>query len=353
MTIDNSLVSDFGAWLRNEHRMSARTANTYAHIAATFLLESGLDPSSLTSLDLQRWFHGQPGEFSTQRTRRAGLVRFFEYLVFRDLRDDNPAIELNLPAAPARSPVEPVEDVEDRLFALRDTDETAFLVALFVIHTRLKMAALDSISERPPVPEFVSVRGRGQVRRRVRLAPVARKLLDELGGSLPVRQRTLQRRFQQVGLSAEQLRHTTPSDAVWRMTPYSPPPLDIPEYVGTSIESYRDEAWVCFIYGNLRGAALVARSALQLCVRRYLPPEEWSGSLAREQELVAARLGPAWAALGSDIRNFGNEWAHPDPRDPAGPPSRDIVKERLDTMDNVLRFTANVERRRHIRPAHP
>jgi hypothetical protein len=167
-----------------------------------------------------------------------------------------------------------------------------------------------------------------------------------------LKQRTLERRFQEVGLPTEQLRVTTPTDAVWRLTPFTPLPLDVPEYEGTAIEAYRNEAWTCYVYGNLRGAALVARSALQLCVRRYLPTKEWAGSLAQEQERVAARLGPAWAALGTNIRNFGNEWAHPDPRDPPGPPSPETVKDRLDTMDNFLRFTANVERTEHITPVH-
>jgi hypothetical protein len=128
------------------------------------------------------------------------------------------------------------------------------------------------------------------------------------------------------------------------------PPLETPEYAGTVIQAYRDEAWASYFAARIRAAIVVARSALQALVRRYLPKQEW-GNFAAEMAKLAERAGEGWRAVGLQVKDFGNAWAHPDPTLPS-PTSREEVREALRRMDDVINFTAAMERVEHLKPVN-
>jgi DNA-directed RNA polymerase subunit RPC12/RpoP len=128
-------------------------------------------------------------------------------------------------------------------------------------------------------------------------------------------------------------------------------PLGIREYKGTAIEAYRDEAWACGFADHHRAALVLARSALQALCRRYLPVRAWSkAGLGPEVSELEKLAGSGWRAVGERIKRLADEWAHPGTK-AAQPPT---VKESLGAMrfmDDVLKFTASMERAGHLRPA--
>lgn len=131
-----------------------------------------------------------------------------------------------------------------------------------------------------------------------------------------------------------------------RQAPPPPPqPLNIPEYEGTVIQAYHQEAWRCRKAGLRRAAMVIARATLQACFRRYLHTSE-RGSYSSEMELVAERAGQGWRAVGLGVRAFGNKWAHPE--GPVDPPSWPEVAEAFRRMQAVLTFTAEMERVGHL-----
>lgn len=347
------IVSEFRAWLRNNGK-AASTADDYTRVARR-LIESELDVATVALNELGPWFHQLSGKDSTRAMRRHALRSFFDFLMWRGDRDDNPANDLNV-SLHGRRRAEPIPDdaIVDTLEQLRIRDKRAFYAALFIMHTRMRIADVVALHERGPIPEQLTI-GEGAKLRTVRLNSSARSLLRQLGGSVGVQERQLQNRFRAAGTHSEALRVTPVTDAVWRFTPEPPSPLDVPQYTGTAIEAYRDECWMCLRYGNLRGATVLARATIQLCTRRYLPAPRgrWFGALALDLAQLAPRLGDGWSKLAGDLKDYGNEWAHPDPRDAQPPPSEATVKRRLSTMDNVLRYMAEVERRGDIMALNP
>lgn len=124
------------------------------------------------------------------------------------------------------------------------------------------------------------------------------------------------------------------------------PRLDVELYRGTLMQELRDEAWADFYAGRHRSAALMARATLQAMVRRYLPTRGW---FKQEVDQLAELAGPGWRALGANVKEFADEWAHPDPLRPA-PPSAEVAREVLERMDQVLMFTAAMEVVGHLAP---
>jgi DNA-directed RNA polymerase subunit RPC12/RpoP len=128
-------------------------------------------------------------------------------------------------------------------------------------------------------------------------------------------------------------------------------PLDLPEYQGTAIEAYRDEAWACGFASHRRAALVLARSALQALCRRYLPVRAWSSAGLGQEVLEVEKLaGPGWRAVGERVKRLADDWAHPRPS-AANPPTAKETRDALNFMDEVLRFTATMERAGHLRPA--
>lgn len=126
------------------------------------------------------------------------------------------------------------------------------------------------------------------------------------------------------------------------------PALNIQEYKGTAIDVYYTEAWRCRRAGLRRAAMVMARATLQACYRRYLTPDEHA-SYTVEMKKVAELAGSGWAAIGKGVRDFGNQWAHPEGG--TAPPSWAEVQESFRRMQSVLAFTAEMERVGHITPA--
>lgn len=137
----------------------------------------------------------------------------------------------------------------------------------------------------------------------------------------------------------------------YRLSPLSPAPdLGIPEYVGTAIETYHREAWGCRRAGLRRAAIVMARSTTQACYRRYLARENWSNNYTVEMKAVTALAGSGWGAVASGVRDFGNDWAHPDG---TKPPSWNDVAESFRRMEAILKFAAEMERVSHLVPIFP
>lgn len=128
-------------------------------------------------------------------------------------------------------------------------------------------------------------------------------------------------------------------------------PLNVPEYRDTAIEAYRDEAWACGYAAHRRAALVLARSALQALCRRYLPRSLWSkAGLAPEVTELEKQAGSGWKAVGEKTKRLADEWAHPGSA-AARPPTAKDTRAALQFMDEVLRFTAAMERAGHLRPA--
>ncbi|HEU5151130.1 MAG TPA: hypothetical protein VFU19_11565 [Iamia sp.] len=136
------------------------------------------------------------------------------------------------------------------------------------------------------------------------------------------------------------------------VSPTRPPhSLNVKLFADTTIEHYRDEAWGCYLASHYRSAIVTARSALQACCRRYLAEKDWT-HFAREAEEMSRLAGTGWDKIGGEVRQFGNQWAHPDPS--AGPvPTWRTAREALDRMDAVLQFIAALERFGHLTPVNP
>ena len=131
-------------------------------------------------------------------------------------------------------------------------------------------------------------------------------------------------------------------------SPVPPPPsLDIDVYAGTNIEEYFLEAWRCRRAGLRRAAMVMARSTLQACFRRYLSPSQRAAYTA-EMGSVATLAGEGWRAVGLGVRDFGNQWAHPEGT--TSPPTWAEVNESFRRMKSVLQFTAEMERVGHLVP---
>lgn len=136
-----------------------------------------------------------------------------------------------------------------------------------------------------------------------------------------------------------------------RIAPTPPPPaLGVACFADTTLERYRDEAWSCFRARMYRSAIVTARSALQACCRRYVPPESW-GTFYSEAEKMSQLAGTGWDKIGGEVRTFGNRWAHPDPAAGASPTAND-AREALDRMDSVLQFIGALERFGHLSPVN-
>ena len=102
------------------------------------------------------------------------------------------------------------------------------------------------------------------------------------------------------------------------------------------------------VAGRHRSAMVMARAALQALVRRYVPKPQW-GTFAAEATALTDQAGKGWEAVGAGVRTFGNRWAHPDPTDNVEP-TRSDAKDALDRMEEVLEFTAAMERVGHLYP---
>lgn len=136
------------------------------------------------------------------------------------------------------------------------------------------------------------------------------------------------------------------------VSPLSPPhSLGVDLFTGTTVEHYRDEAWGCYLASHYRSAIVTARSALQACCRRYLAVGDWT-HFASEAEQMSQLAGTGWDKIGGEVRQFGNQWAHPDPS--AAPiPTWQTARDALDRMDAVLQFIAALERFGHLTPVNP
>lgn len=138
-----------------------------------------------------------------------------------------------------------------------------------------------------------------------------------------------------------------PEPRAQRISPDPPPaPLGVKQFAGSTLEKYRDEAWASYRARRYRTSIVVARSAVQACCRRYVPKSKW-GRFIDEANEMSALAGTGWDKIAGEVRQFGNQWAHPDPESGADPTWKD-AREALDRMDAVLQFIGALERFGHL-----
>ncbi len=334
----------FRAWLRNELDPEEKTLDAYA--ADAHALADRVPLATMTMNELFQAVDSFGGSDSSRQRRYHALSHLGRYLVEAGLRTDNPMLALLRPKEkrPTKA-FQPIPGVARKLQVLRRKDEKAFLAALMILHTHLRAAELISIDETPPIGEWAYVVGRKQARRAVRLSEDAQTILAALGGGVGMSIGLLQRRLRSAGLSVERLRVTPLDRATILLTPFVSEPLAATPYAETIIEAYRDEAWGSLDAGSHRAAMVLARAALQAACRRYLPRRDW-GMFGMEMKQLALIAGQGWQKVGGTVKDFGNEWAHPDPTrsDLMPGPTETQVSNALRRMDTVLRMTAEMER---------
>jgi integrase len=102
--------------------------------------------------------------------------------------------------------------IEDRGNTFARLDPEFHLIATVLVETGLRVSEACGLMVDVPAPEQIVVRGKGAKERIVLLTPAARAALDELGGRIPYRPRTIQRRFRLAGFTPHRLRHTLACD---------------------------------------------------------------------------------------------------------------------------------------------
>ena len=93
MTRWHRFLDAFIASKRLENRMSERSEEAYRHVITRFFTDTGLDPLAVTKQHVRAFLanYEQP---ATRAQRHAILKSFFEWMVYDDLLDVNPAAQV-------------------------------------------------------------------------------------------------------------------------------------------------------------------------------------------------------------------------------------------------------------------
>jgi site-specific recombinase XerC len=198
---DQALIDQFIAWGGSVQQLRPRTLEPYRQELEHLARAKG-SLLHVTASDLIDFDHQRGGSDATRARRYAALNKFFRYMISTGKRKVSPVGGLKRPSVsqPIRSPV---TDVASRLGELPDGARTA---AEFILETGLRLGEFESISVRGPIGSQVRVVGRGGKRRLVDLSSRARSLLEQMGGRMSMRPRTLENHLRKVSLAPEVLR---------------------------------------------------------------------------------------------------------------------------------------------------
>jgi site-specific recombinase XerD len=136
--------------------------------------------------------------------RVAALRSYYGFLVRTEKREDDPTVRLDRPRVRRGLP-RPIGDVAK---ALKPLDPVSRHVAVLLNETGLRLSEALGLDTGVPPPDVLRVRGKGGKERLIPLSDAAWEALSELGGRIPLRERTLQRRFKAFGFTPHRLRHT-------------------------------------------------------------------------------------------------------------------------------------------------
>lgn len=201
-------LAEYLVWFDIEKGARPSSINIYRRELELLQEHAGRSLEILTFDEIQAYVHARGGAASTVGRRISALRSFYGYLVLMDVRADDPTRKLTRPKIRKRLPG-PVKDA-DALFL--ELDPTAQLIAIFLRETGLRIAEACSLNIESPAPKVIRIIGKGDKERKVPLNRAARASLDYLGGSMPLRTWTIQRRFRKLGFSPHRLRHTFASE---------------------------------------------------------------------------------------------------------------------------------------------
>lgn len=191
----------FRAYLAVERGLASATIEAYCREL------EGLEREDLADLDaatLRTALHFRAGAPATVARRLAAWRSYFRWLERTGYREDDPTKFLSRPKVRPGLP-KPVDDLDALLDRL---DPVMQAVTVFLAETGLRISEACSVAEQVPVPDELIVLGKGSKERFVPLTDLARAALDELGGSIPLAKRTVQRRLQLSGATPHRLRHS-------------------------------------------------------------------------------------------------------------------------------------------------
>lgn len=173
------ILTDYHNYLMLERRMSPNTVTSYCHDVRKFMEATGLDPSSVTSSDIEDYLGSiQVSKRSSARLLSA-LRSFFDWCVQEGEIKDNPCDRVDSPKLgkylPAVLSIEEVSAIMDSVdlkapFGKRDR---AILEVLYGCGLRVSEAATLRISRINFEEGFVDVIGKGDKQRLVPLGEIA------------------------------------------------------------------------------------------------------------------------------------------------------------------------------------
>jgi integrase/recombinase XerD len=185
----DNLLHSFRDYLSAELRLAIQTVETYHRectIFLEYLRENGIDPAETDPQAVIRFLlfrQGDSGENSIDQRTVAKIISslrsFFQYMILQDMRQDNPAMVVEMPKAAAKLPgVLTVEEVE-RLFSQVDTGtplglrDRALFEVIYSCGLRISEAVDLTPSKLYLEEGLIRVRGKGGKERLVPMGPQA------------------------------------------------------------------------------------------------------------------------------------------------------------------------------------
>lgn len=180
------------------------------------------DVASLVPVELETWLQNKGGSASSYSNRLSALRSFYRFLVRREIRMDDPTINIEAPKRRKGLP-KPVREIAKVLDKLdfedqRSNERTGYNkqrrvgetrdMAMFIAGTGMRISEACSVDLPVPAPDEFTIIGKGAKERPVFLAiPESKAAIERLGGSIDIGPRAIQRRFERADFHPHQLRH--------------------------------------------------------------------------------------------------------------------------------------------------
>ena len=173
------ILQEYRNYLMIERRMSPNTVASYCHDVEAFLKSDGLDPSSVTSSDIESYLGSIDVSKRSSARILSALRNFFDWCVQEGETKENPAALVDSPKLgkylPAVLSVEEVSAIMDSVDLKSSTGkrDRAILEVLYGCGLRVSEAASLRISKINFEEGFVDVIGKGDKQRLVPLGEMA------------------------------------------------------------------------------------------------------------------------------------------------------------------------------------
>ncbi|MCV7208758.1 tyrosine-type recombinase/integrase [Mycolicibacterium canariasense] len=167
-------------------RLSRRTINERLRVIRLLHNETGIQPISITAIDIVEWIAEHDGDWSdsTAATYTSYLSAWFKWLQIVDRRIDNPMVKVGTPRVPEREP-RPVADTEVvKLLQARMWTSTRRMILLALL-AGLRVHEIAQI--RGEDVDFNTrllwVKGKGRRLKSVPLHPILLEMASEMPGA--------------------------------------------------------------------------------------------------------------------------------------------------------------------------